>query len=197
MSEAPQAPAYARPARAPIVAAARRCFRRLGVEKTRMEHVAAEAGLSRQTIYRYVSGREELVELALIERLREFSQELRPEGPIDATRLAEELTDLLIASIRLGREDDEFGYLTEAIPPNRLGPLTTSQASPVHDLVMYSFAPLITAGRTGELLRHEASDHEIIEWLTGIMLLLASRTDLDENAQRRRLRLFILPALFR
>lgn len=197
MTEAPQAPAAARPARAPIVAAARQCFRRLGVEKTRMEHVAAEAQLSRQTLYRYVTGREELVELALMERLREFSQELRPTGPIDTTRLVEEFTDLIIAGIRKGREDDEFHYLAEAIPQSRLGLLTTSQASPVHELVMYSLAPVLTAARTTDVLRAEASDHEIVEWLTGVMLLLAPRLDLDEAAQRRRVRLFIIPALFR
>jgi AcrR family transcriptional regulator len=197
MSEAPQLSAYPRPAQASIVAAARVCFRRLGVEKTRMEHVAAEAQLSRQTLYRYVSGRDELVELALMERLREFSQELRPPGPIDPTRLVEAITEMLIASIAMGREDAEFRDLSEAIPQSRLGTLTTSQASPVHELVLYSFAPLLTAGRVAQVLREEPSDHEIVEWLTGVMLLFASRLDLDEHAQRRRIRLFIIPALIR
>jgi len=161
-----------------------------------MEHVAAEAQLSRQSLYRYVSARDELVELALLERLREFSRDLRPPGPIDVARLGEEFVDLMIASVRAGREDAEFQYLTEAIPESRLVPLTTSPHSPVHELVLYAFGPLLSAGREADVLRRDASDSEIIEWLQGVMLLLAPRIDLDEPAQRRRLRLFVVPALF-
>lgn len=195
MTEAPVVPAQARPGRAPIVAAARRCFARLGVDKTRMEHVAAEAELSRQTLYRYVASKDELVELALLERCREFSEELRPSGPF--AELPETLVDLVIASVQLGREDPEFGYLTEAIPQSRLGPLTTSQSSPMHGLVWHAFAPVITAAREAGALRDEASDHEIVEWIQGVVALLAPRLDLDESAQRRRVRLFVIPAMFR
>lgn len=197
MSEAPAVPAQARPGRAPIVAAARRCFVRLGVEKTRMEHVAAEAGLARQTLYKYVAGKDELVELALLERCREFSEQLRPTGPFDVDRLPETLTDLVIASVDLGRHDAEFAYLTEALPQSRLGPLTTSQGSVMHDLVWHAFAPVITASRAAGVLRDEPSDSEIVEWLQGVIALLAPRLDLDEMAQRRRVRLFVLPAMFR
>lgn len=94
------------------------------------------------------------------------------------------------------REDEEFRYLIEAIPKSRLGPLLTSQSSPVNGFTMHCFGPVLAAGRAAGLLRDEASDPEIVEWLVGIMLLLTSRLDLDEFAQRRRLRLFIIPALF-
>jgi hypothetical protein len=67
----------------------------------------------------------------------------------------------------------------------------------VHELVLYTFMPLLRAGRAGEVLRPEASDSEIVEWLQGLMLVLAPRIDLDEIAQRRRLQLFVAPALFR
>ena len=196
MTQAPLLSGDNRPARVPIVAAARRCFRRLGVDKTRMEHVAAEAQLSRQSVYRYVSGRDELVELALLERLREFSEELRPAEPVDVDRLPDELVDLMIASVRIGREDDEFRYLTEAIPESRLVPLTTSPHSPAHELVLYTFSPILKAARAAQTLRPGASDSEIVEWLQGLMLVLAPRVDLDEIAQRRRLELFVAPALF-
>lgn len=184
-------------AQVPIVAAARRCFRRHGVAKTRMEHVAAEANLSRQTLYRYVSGRDDLVELALLERCREFSEELRPTGAIKPKNLREQFVDLILASVKIGRDDDEFRYLTEALPQSRLSPLNTSQDSPMHGVVWDTFAPLIEAGRSADLLRPEASDHDIVEWLQGVIAFFAPRVDLDDTAQRRRIRLFVLPALFR
>ena len=51
----------------PIVRAARECFARVGVQRPRMEDVARGAGMSRQGVYRYVSGRDDLVELAIVE----------------------------------------------------------------------------------------------------------------------------------
>jgi hypothetical protein len=55
----------------PVIAAARECFSRAGVEATRMEDVARRAGISRQHLYRFVSGRAELLELAFLERLHD------------------------------------------------------------------------------------------------------------------------------
>jgi AcrR family transcriptional regulator len=184
-------------ARAPIVAAARRCFRERGVSGTRMDDVARAAGLSRQSVYRYVSGREELVELALAMRTREFADELRPSGPVPADGLREAFVELIVASVRIGRDDPEFLSLMEALPQSRLGPLTTSQRSPIHDAVWHAFAPLLEAGRAADLLRPDASDHDLVEWLQAVISFFAPRTDLDDTAQRRRIRLFVLPALLR
>ncbi|HEY1970811.1 MAG TPA: hypothetical protein VGH89_22855, partial [Pseudonocardia sp.] len=163
---------------------------------TRMEHVAREAALSRQTIYRYVSGRDELVELALLERCAEFAKQLRPDPDIDPSGLREAFVELIVASVKIGRDDQEFRYLTEALPQSRLGPLNTSPDSPMHGVVWDTFAPLIEAGRAADLLRSEASDHDIVECLQGVITFFAPRHDLDDVAQRRRIRLFVLPALF-
>lgn len=162
-----------------------------------MEHVAAEANLARQTIYRYVSGRDELVELALLERCREFSLKLRPAKAPKPKDLRGAFVDLILAAVEIGREDAEFRYLTEALPQSRLSPVSTSPDSPMHGFVWDAFAPLIECGRAAELLRTEASDHDLVECLQGVIAFFAPRVDLDETAQRRRIRLFVLPALFR
>lgn len=198
MLEAERAPANPRElAKAPIIAAARRCFRRRGVSATRMDDIAREAGLSRQSLYRYVSGRDELVELALMERTREFADDLRPGDPVDVAGLREAFVELIVASVRIGRDDEEFLALMEALPQSRLGPLTTSQRSPVHDAVWHAFAPLLEAGRAADLLRADASDHDLVEWLQAVISFFAPRADLDDTAQRRRIRMFVLPALLR
>ena len=43
----------------PIVAAARACFARFGVSKTRMDDVAKRAGMPRPHLYEYVAGKDE------------------------------------------------------------------------------------------------------------------------------------------
>ena len=48
-------------ARERIVAAARRCLERTGVAKTTLSDVAAEVGVTRQTVYRYFAGLGELL----------------------------------------------------------------------------------------------------------------------------------------
>jgi AcrR family transcriptional regulator len=50
------------------MAAAERCAERYGIEKTTMEDVAKEARVSRPSVYRYFSDRDELILAVLIER---------------------------------------------------------------------------------------------------------------------------------
>src|SRR6516165_12705977 len=80
----------------PIVGAARECFASAGVQRTRMEDVARGAGLSRQAIYRYVSGRDDLVELAIVERCREFADELSAAIDAEPPDVIEAMIDLML-----------------------------------------------------------------------------------------------------
>jgi AcrR family transcriptional regulator len=180
---------------AQIVAAARNCFAHLGVHRTRMEDVAAAAGTVRTSLYRRVSSREELVELALLERCREFSVELRAGTNLEADDLRKELVDLVIRSIAIGRGDEEFTYLVEALP-RRFGSFLTGPGSPMHQIVFDTFAPLILQGREHGVVREDVSDHDIVEWIQGIITLFAPRDDLSAFDERRRIRTFLVPAVF-
>jgi AcrR family transcriptional regulator len=51
-------------ARSRLVDAARRCFERFGFEKTSLSDVAAEAGVTRRTVYRYFDNTDELLRAA-------------------------------------------------------------------------------------------------------------------------------------
>jgi AcrR family transcriptional regulator len=160
-----------------------------------MEDVAAAAGTVRTSIYRRVSSRDQLVELALLERCREFSVELRARTNLHADDLRTELVDLAIRSIAIGRGDEEFGYLVEALP-RRLGSFLTGPGSPMHQIVFDTFAPVIVQGRERGVIREDASDHDIVEWIQGIITLFAPRDDLSDFEERRRIRTFLVPAVF-
>jgi AcrR family transcriptional regulator len=180
---------------AQVVAAARECFARLGVHRTRMDDVAAAAGTARTSLYRRVSSRDELVELALLERCREFSDELRADTDLEADDLRKEFVDLVIRSIAIGRGDEEFSYLVEALP-RRLGSFLTGPGSPMHQIVFDTFAPLIVRGRERGQIREDVSDHDIVEWTQGIITRFAPRDDLSDFEERRRIRMFLIPAVF-
>ena len=181
--------------RAQIIAAARSSFARLGVHRTRIEDVAAEAGTVRTSVYRYFSGRDQLVEEALLERIREFGSDLRAGTDLEAVDLVREFVDLVIRSIRMGREDPEFTYLIEALP-RRISSFLTGLGSPIHQIVFDTFEPVILRGRERELIREDAADHDIVEWIQGVTTLFVPREDLSDFEERRRIRTFLVPAVF-
>ncbi len=53
-------------ARRRLMAAAVRCVQRLGVERTRLADVAAEAGVTRPTLYAYFSNRDDILRAAML-----------------------------------------------------------------------------------------------------------------------------------
>lgn len=177
-----------------FVAAARRCFARDGVASTNMADVAREAGLSRPYLYKLFSSRLELIELAMLDRGREFSDELSSRA-IDAAAtgdLRRALIDQLRFSVSLGRDDPEFVTLAAALPRERLNHLFTAADSPLRDFTWRTFEPLLTRAAADGVLRTDVSVAEIIDWLHGVVLMLAGRDDLDEAAERRLMASFVL-----
>src|ERR1700761_7615477 len=63
-------------ARSQVLEAARRCFRRDGLRANTMEDIARAAQTSRQTVYKYFSGRRELIEAAIAVRIGELADEI-------------------------------------------------------------------------------------------------------------------------
>jgi AcrR family transcriptional regulator len=182
-----------------FVAAARRCFIRDGVKRTRMEDVAREANLSRQYLYRLVPNRELLIELAAMDRAREFTEELAVNG----ARLAEgpdvraALIDQLLLAISLGRDDEEFRMLAGALQRDRINHALTSSASPMHEYTSRAFEPLFRRALAEGLLRTDVTLASMVEWLQNQLALLAGRHDLDENAARTILRDYVMRGLLR
>jgi AcrR family transcriptional regulator len=181
----------------PIVAAARECFARVGIQRTRMEDVAQGSGVSRQAVYRYVSGREDLVELAILERCSEFADDLIAGIAANPPDVVEAIVDLALRMVRLAREDEEFIDLAEATPRVRLNWLLTSAASPMHALVARCFNPLFDQAESQRLLRDDITRREMVEWLQGVLTVLTPRADQDPSEQRRYLREFAVRALLR
>jgi AcrR family transcriptional regulator len=181
----------------PIVRAARECFARVGVQRTRMEAVARGAGMSRQGVYRYVSGRDDLVELAIVERCREFAQDLIEATDPEPDDVVEAMIELMLRLMKAGREDTEFVSLAEAMPRIRLNVLLTSAGSPMHAIVGGCFGPLFTRAADQGLLRDDITRREMVGWLQGILTLFTPRADLDVSETRRYLKEFALRCLLK
>lgn len=89
----------------PILDAAETCFGRHGVRRTTIEDIAAEAGVSRITVYRQVGSREEIVLRTLLRVTDRFLCRARP-NLLACSDLAEALTQLVMTTLRAARRND-------------------------------------------------------------------------------------------
>jgi AcrR family transcriptional regulator len=177
-----------------IVAAARKCFARDTVAKTWMETVAGEVGLARGTLYTFVSGRKELVELALIARCRELTPDfmLEPGTPVDD--VPEALVEMTATMVECTRGDAEFVALTAAMSREHAFAVLAGP-SPIREMVIEALDPLLRLAREQGSLRPGLPLEEMATWVQSALTTLAGRPDLDASSLRRVLRLYLLPAL--
>jgi AcrR family transcriptional regulator len=178
-----------------IVAAARRLFVENGVSRTRLEDVSAAVGISRQYLYRFVSGRDKLIELALLARCRELGAQLEARAHLDADDVTAAIVDQVVAGALIAH-DVEFGLLAAAMPRDRLNMLLTSAASPLHRINTRVFGPLFARAIGAGLLRTDVSVDAMVTWLQGVMTMLAGRSDLDEVSMHLVVDTFVVPSLF-
>jgi AcrR family transcriptional regulator len=182
---------------AKVVSAAREAFARYGIHRTRMEDIAAGAGIPRQYLYRYVASKEQLVELALLERCREFSDEILEQTRSSTAPTERALASAIVACVNAGRQDTEFAYLAEALSRTRLNLILSGSGSPMHTYVKRCLSPILERARSDGSLRPDAAEDEIIDWLQGQLTWLTPRDDLDDNAMEALLHTFVVPSLFR
>lgn len=177
-----------------VVTAARACFARYGVQRTRMEDIAREANMVRQTLYAFVTSRDELIELALIDWCRDLEARIDDDRRPHPDDPAEDLVEFLAQAIEITRADAEFTALAEAISRVRVTELLTG-ATPVHDIVVRSLHPALARAADAGLLRADVSEDEITAWLSNVLAVLVSRSDLDAEALRDLLRKFAVRSI--
>ena len=143
-----------------IVAAARERFAEIGVRKTRMEDVADRAGLSRQTIYKYFSNKQDIVDLlGRIEMLR-VNRTVRTRVPTNADSPTK-ITEALIYCIQVARENV---YLRKTIEDVSQMPRYSTTDAP-YLWQREQWGHLLEEGqRKGELARDLPID-AIVHWL--------------------------------
>ena len=177
-----------------ILAAARDRFRANGVQKTTMEDVARAAGTSRQILYRFFSGRGEIVEAAIVERIREMAADLAEDLDGYET-FAEAMVESSLATIEAARHDEELHRLFENTSGIRLHHVLAGPNAPVADLVKEFWRPWFDQARRDGELRSDVSDDELVEWIRSVYLMLILRDDVDVDREREILQRFLLPSL--
>lgn len=179
-----------------IVAAARECFGRDGVGKTWMATVAGQVGIARQTLYSFVAGRRELIELALIARSKELMDATRERAAASELPVPEELVEFMAIMVELTRDDREFGELAGGLSRNDAFPFLTGP-TPLRAIVLDGLRPLFDRAAAEGLLREDRTQLDLAGWVQTVLGPLATRVDLAPDSLRETLREYVLPALLR
>lgn len=176
-----------------VMAAAQRCCMRWGMEKTTVDDIAAEAGISRATLYRlFPGGREVLFEKMRLAETLEFFEEL--ERHVNATdSLADLVVAVMVEATRALRADDRLQVLLASRPGELLSSLGFSDMPRIIETATAFLRP-----RVARFLDLRSSA-ELAEVLTRTILSLffapSSHVDLADPADARtHAERFILPA---
>lgn len=177
-----------------IVAAARRCFEAAGIGKTTVEDIAGAAGVSRQTVYKYFSSKQDIADRIGLAEMMEVQTVLRQTMTHYAS-FAEKMTEAIWMSAKVARENLYIRRMTEDLD------LLPGLRSPTDSIYLWHRAQwdsmLNAARRSGELAPDLDTD-QIVPWLSLSQLMMFITMDqlpMDEAEIRRFIRRFIVEPL--
>ena len=177
-----------------IVAAALVCFRRMGVDETRMEDIADEAGLQRPNLYRYFPNKAAVIREAIIQEMHAAHAARRKKVKLDGP-----IGPLLVDSVTLGleysRKNETIGF---NLSPGGID-ITIEMLSGDPEVMATQLAywgPLLQHGRQRGELRKDLDDAKIVRWLLNNQFLALERPQLFQGFDIRSwVQEFIVPPL--
>jgi AcrR family transcriptional regulator len=193
-------PAGAEAARARLMDAADACIDRFGLTKTTIEDVAAQAKVSRATIYRYFESRDELVMAVLLRGLRRRMEPSLSRYFTDAAT-PEEFGEGLVASavhlLDAIRHDPKLAVLLDR-DSGGISATITGASEVLFRTVLAGWSPLLARAQTAGLLRADLQVDELAEWLLRAILSLLTvegPTPHSADDERRLLATYLVPAI--
>jgi AcrR family transcriptional regulator len=187
MPNSPASPA------ARVVEATKRCCEQWGFERVTIDDIAAEAKVSRATIYRlFPGGKDVLFEALRVQELEDFFNRLL--SAIDGAR---SLDDVLVGAVASAtvelRHDDHLAIMLATAPGETLGQLAVTGLPRIIRVATVFLTPLVEPYLSRE------SAGEIVELLVRLVisafLAPSERVDFGQVDQARAfLRTFVLPA---
>ena len=181
--------------RSTILRAAERCIQRHGIRKTTMDDIAREAKISRPSVYRYFSDREDLLLALMNDHSRAATEKAR--RFIDQYPSVEEgLVEGLIYLAEHGHRD-EFTRFLASMDDSDFGRRVASTDA-FATLTGEFWDPFLDAAEKRGDLRPGLDRHEVHVWLGNVGLILMSILEREEipnpAAMRSLVRQFVVPA---
>lgn len=176
-----------------IIDGAKACCERWGMAKVTVDDIAAEAGVSRATLYRFFPGGKDVLYEALRRReTTEFFEQLM--AGLHETKTLE---DLVVAAVSLAtralRDDEHLRLMLASEPGEVVADLTVAGLPRIVAVASTYLIPVFAP----YLDDHQST--ELAEWLSRLVISFflapSSFVDLgDDDSARQFVRRFVLPA---
>jgi AcrR family transcriptional regulator len=177
-----------------IIRAAYMCFERYGIERTSIEDIAREAGVTRPTVYRYFKGKLGIVDLISAEESLKVNAEVRKRlvrgQPFEAL-----VTEALLLVVRIASKNP---FVRRILSYREFQAEADAPDSDTRRLHREWWGPLLAhAAERGELA-HDLDIDEILVWLTLTQRMLLMRLEsgpIGDDELRRLIRRFVVEPL--
>jgi AcrR family transcriptional regulator len=177
-----------------ILDAATKCVRRYGAKKVAVEDIAQAAGISRRSLYRFFSGRRDIMQAVVYDRLTTLAA-----GVKAALKLCDGFEECVLVgtveTIHRARADKIFEALVDEDRTLTLDDDPHDPAGPIKSLSNSIWADVFETARSAGDLRPTITNEEALEWLIEVHRLFDMRHDLTDVEITDVLRKFVLPSL--
>ena len=161
-----------------------------------MSDIADAAGIPRPTLYEYVSGREQLIDLVLTERIREIGEELASAAG-KAKSFPDALVETSVEAIMFSRSDREITNIFATAPNRQVHQVLEGPNPEVAGVVGALLRPVLERGRASGELRDDVSEEQIVEWIRAVYTAFILREEVEREEVEIMIRDFLLPSLRR
>lgn len=177
-----------------IVDAAVRCFERFGPQRTSMNDIADEAGISRRTLYRQYDDRSALVAEILDCRLARLHVSVVAHlSTYDC--IEEALVEGSLFSVEAGESDE---LITEIVRHEHAGTperFLLRVNDSIAARVLEGWSTVLVEGRACGRVRTDLSDARIVELIMTVQTVALLREDLGRGGRRALFRDLLVPAV--
>ena len=151
-----------------IVDAARTCFEASGIGKTRLEDIAISAGVSRQTIYKYFTGKQDIVDQIGFLEMVKITGILRTTLN-SAEGFAERLTNAIVLSVEISIENT---YISRAIEDINALPGFPGANERILDWQRQKWRPMMERAAARGELASDLDAEALLQWIILCQLML-------------------------
>ncbi len=156
-----------------ILEGAQECFERYGIDKTTMEDIARQTGVARQTIYKHVASKEDIVKWVNRNETAKINAEIRRRLK-KGVSFADTLTETLFLVVKVaGKNVCVKNILGSVTYQNRPDENVAEVQNRHYDL----WENTLQAARTNGELADDVSIDQIVYWLTVTQTMLLYQGD--------------------
>lgn len=159
-----------------------------------MADIADAAGIPRPTLYEYVSGREALIDLVLVARIREIGEALT-DAADRAGSFSEALVGTSVEAIMFSRSDREITNIFATAPNRQVHQVLEGPNPEVEQVVAQVLQPVLEMGRESGELRDDVSEQQVVDWVRAVYTALILRDEVERAEVEAMVRTFLLPSL--